>query len=80
MPGVVTPGSFDLRHVVPRVPWLDLIGRRRCRDVGTFDQWDWPVIAASCDRLKGGTRSMSRGRAIRMRSFVPADLPSLLRR
>lgn len=36
MPGVVTPGWFDLREVAPRIPWPALAGRR-CLDVGTFD-------------------------------------------
>lgn len=35
-PGVVTPGHFDLRPVVDRLPWPDVEGRR-CLDVGTYD-------------------------------------------
>lgn len=35
-PGVLTPGWFDLRSVVDRLPWPDLTGAR-CLDVGTFD-------------------------------------------
>jgi tRNA (mo5U34)-methyltransferase len=35
-PGVVTPGMFDLRAVVPRLPWPEVEGRR-CLDIGTFD-------------------------------------------
>src|SRR5438477_10034130 len=35
-PGVVTPGWFDLRPVVERMPWPDVSGRR-CLDVGTAD-------------------------------------------
>jgi tRNA (mo5U34)-methyltransferase len=35
-PGVVTPGHFDLRGVVDRLPWPDVRGRR-CLDVGTYD-------------------------------------------
>jgi tRNA (mo5U34)-methyltransferase len=35
-PGVVTPGLFDLRAAVARMPWPDLRGRR-CLDVGTSD-------------------------------------------
>lgn len=35
-PGVTTPGWFDLRHVVDRLPWPDLTGKR-CLDIGTFD-------------------------------------------
>ena len=34
--GVVTPGWFDLRPVVDRLPWPDVAGRR-CLDVGTYD-------------------------------------------
>ena len=35
-PGVSTPGVFDLRPVVGRLPWPDVRGRR-CLDVGTYD-------------------------------------------
>ena len=35
-PGVATPGWFDLRPVVDRMPWPDVAGRR-CLDVGTYD-------------------------------------------
>ena len=35
-PGVATPGWFDLRPVVDRMPWPDVAGKR-CLDVGTFD-------------------------------------------
>src|SRR3989442_7651422 len=35
-PGLVTPGWFDLRPVVDRLPWPDVRGRR-CLDVGTYD-------------------------------------------
>lgn len=35
-PGVVTPGVFDLRPVVERLPWPDVRGKR-CLDVGTGD-------------------------------------------
>jgi tRNA (mo5U34)-methyltransferase len=35
-PGVVTPGAFDLRPVVDKMPWPDVAGRR-CLDIGTFD-------------------------------------------
>jgi tRNA (mo5U34)-methyltransferase len=34
--GVVTPGWFDLRPVVERMPWPDVAGKR-CLDVGTYD-------------------------------------------
>jgi tRNA (mo5U34)-methyltransferase len=37
-PGVVTPGWFDLRPVVSRIPWPDVRGKR-CLDVGTYDGW-----------------------------------------
>ncbi len=37
LPGnVVTPGWFDLRPVVDRLPWPDVAGKR-CLDVGTYD-------------------------------------------
>ncbi|MDQ4049226.1 MAG: methyltransferase domain-containing protein [Actinomycetota bacterium] len=36
VPGVVTPGVFDLRPVVGRLPWPDVRGKR-CLDVGTYD-------------------------------------------
>lgn len=35
-PGVVTPGWFDLRPVLDRLPWPDVAGKR-CLDVGTND-------------------------------------------
>jgi tRNA (mo5U34)-methyltransferase len=35
-PGVVTPGLFDLRPIVERMPWPDVRGKR-CLDVGTSD-------------------------------------------
>jgi tRNA (mo5U34)-methyltransferase len=35
-PEVVTPGWFDLRPVVDRIPWPDVRGKR-CLDVGTWD-------------------------------------------
>jgi tRNA (mo5U34)-methyltransferase len=34
--GVTTPGWFDLRHAVDRLPWPDVRGKR-CLDIGTFD-------------------------------------------
>jgi SAM-dependent methyltransferase len=35
-PGVITPGWFDLRPIVDRMPWPDVSGKR-CLDVGTYD-------------------------------------------
>jgi tRNA (mo5U34)-methyltransferase len=35
-PGIVTPGLFDLRPIVERMPWPDVRGLR-CLDVGTAD-------------------------------------------
>jgi tRNA (mo5U34)-methyltransferase len=35
-PGLVTPGLFDLRPIVDRLPWPDVHGLR-CLDVGTSD-------------------------------------------
>lgn len=35
-PGVVTPGRFDLRPIVDRLPWPDVRGKR-CLDVGPYD-------------------------------------------
>jgi tRNA (mo5U34)-methyltransferase len=35
-PGVVTPGHFDLRPVVEKLPWPDITGNR-CLDVATYD-------------------------------------------
>ena len=34
--GVVTPGWFDLRPIVHKLPWPDVEGKR-CLDVGTYD-------------------------------------------
>ena len=36
MPGVTTPGWFDLRAAVDGLPWPDVQGKR-CLDIGTFD-------------------------------------------
>jgi tRNA (mo5U34)-methyltransferase len=35
-PGVETPGWFDLRPIVDRLPWPDVQGKR-CLDIGTYD-------------------------------------------
>lgn len=35
-PGLATPGWFDVRPVVDRLPWPDVRGKR-CLDVGTYD-------------------------------------------
>jgi SAM-dependent methyltransferase len=35
-PGVLTPGWFDLRPIVDKLPWPDVRGKR-CLDVGTYD-------------------------------------------
>lgn len=35
-PGIVTPGWFDLRPIVDRMPWPDLEGKR-CLEVGPYD-------------------------------------------
>jgi tRNA (mo5U34)-methyltransferase len=35
-PGVVTPGWFDLRPIIERMPWPDVRGKR-CLDVGPWD-------------------------------------------
>ncbi len=35
-PGIVTPGVFDLRAIVERLPWPVVQGKR-CLDVGTYD-------------------------------------------
>lgn len=35
-PGVVTPGWFDLRPILDRLPWPDVAGKR-CLDIGTWD-------------------------------------------
>jgi tRNA (mo5U34)-methyltransferase len=35
-PGATTPGWFDLRPIVERMPWPDVSGKR-CLDVGTYD-------------------------------------------
>src|SRR3712207_4098554 len=35
-PGEVTPGWFDLRPILDKLPWPDVRGKR-CLDVGTYD-------------------------------------------
>src|SRR3712207_4951658 len=34
--GVTTPGAFDLRRIVHKMPWPEVRGKR-CLDVGTYD-------------------------------------------
>lgn len=36
-PQLVTPGWFDLRRIVPRMPLPDSLRGQRCLDIGTFD-------------------------------------------
>src|SRR3954453_11189468 len=36
-PGVVTPGWFDTRSVVPLLPFPESLEGKRCLDVATFD-------------------------------------------
>ncbi|MEO8967516.1 MAG: methyltransferase domain-containing protein [Solirubrobacteraceae bacterium] len=48
-PGVVTPGLFDLRPVVERMPWPDVRGLR-CLDVGTADGF----LAFELERRRAG--------------------------
>src|SRR3954467_6502698 len=35
LPGGVTPGEYDLRGIVDRLPWPDSLKGRRCLDVGS---------------------------------------------
>lgn len=35
-PGITTPGWFDLRPIVDKLPWPDVRGKR-CLDIGTYD-------------------------------------------
>jgi SAM-dependent methyltransferase len=37
--GVVTPGFFDLRHVMAAIPFFPDVAGKRCLDVGTYDGW-----------------------------------------
>jgi tRNA (mo5U34)-methyltransferase len=36
-PGIETPGWFDLRPIVKRIPFPESLEGKRCLDVGTFD-------------------------------------------
>jgi tRNA (mo5U34)-methyltransferase len=36
-PGVLTPGSWDLRRAAERLPWPESLEGLRCLDVGTMD-------------------------------------------
>jgi tRNA (mo5U34)-methyltransferase len=36
LPGITTPGYFDLRHSLPMLPWPDVEGKR-CLDIATWD-------------------------------------------
>src|SRR3954451_5794252 len=35
--GVITPGEYDLRPIVSRLPWRDSLAGMRCLDVGSRD-------------------------------------------
>jgi tRNA (mo5U34)-methyltransferase len=37
VPGVVTPGAFDLRHTADAMPWPGPLSGLRCLDLGTMD-------------------------------------------
>src|SRR3954468_19023326 len=37
LPGGVTPGEYDLRGIVDRLPWPDSLAGMRCLDVGSRD-------------------------------------------
>ncbi len=36
-PGVVTPGWFDTRKIVGKLPWPESLAGKRCLDIGMFD-------------------------------------------
>src|SRR3954462_833160 len=37
LPGGVTPGEYDLRGIVDRLPWPDSLAGMRCLDIGSRD-------------------------------------------
>ena len=50
-PGIVTPGVFDLRPVLGKLPWPDVEGKR-CLDVGTFDGfWAFELERRGADEV-----------------------------
>ena len=83
-PGVVTPGHFDARPTVARVPLPASLAGRRCLDVGTWDGfWAFEmerrgaaeVVAIDIDdpdRWDWPPRSRLDGSAARGRAFVGA--------
>lgn len=51
-PGVTTPGWYDLRPVIDRVPFPDDLSGRRCLDVATFDGfWAFAMEARGADEV-----------------------------
>lgn len=51
-PGVVTPGWFDTRTVVKRLPFPDSLAGRRCLDVATFDGfWSFEMERRGADQV-----------------------------
>jgi tRNA (mo5U34)-methyltransferase len=51
-PGITTPGWFDTRRVVDRLPWPASLAGKRCLDVGTFDGfWAFEMERRGAERV-----------------------------
>ena len=51
-PQLVTPGWFDLRRIVPRMPLPDSLSGQRCLDIGTFDGfWAFEMERRDADEV-----------------------------
>jgi tRNA (mo5U34)-methyltransferase len=51
-PGIVTPGWFDTRRVVARLPFPASLAGKRCLDVGTFDGfWAFEMERRGADEV-----------------------------
>ena len=51
-PGVVTPGWFDHRPIVPELPFPDSLAGKRCLDIATFDGfWAFEMERRGADEV-----------------------------
>jgi tRNA (mo5U34)-methyltransferase len=74
-PGVVTPGSWDLRPTAARMPWPSSIAGLRCLDVGTMDGfWAFELERRGAGEVLAIDPSAVAGPGPRERFRVAAEL------
>ena len=74
-PGVVTPGSWDLRPTAERMPWAGSLAGLRCLDVGTMDGfWAFELERRGAGEVVAIDPSAVAGPKPRERFEVAADL------